>query len=602
MRRRVVLCAVAMVCGVLGVAAPVALAAGPCGSSGVYAVSGSTATCTYSAQGTEDTFTVPGGVTSLSVTAVGAPGGAGNGVQGGQGAQVVNTALSVNSGTTLYVDVGETGGGDAGAGCCGGGSGGGSSALLTTARATAVAGGELTGNPSTDARLLVAGGGGGGALFGGGGSAGDVAVTGAGAGGGCFSGGSPGGVGPTDGSSGGGAGGSCLSFGTGGSGGAGGGGAGTVFSGQGGGGGGGGWFGGGGGGLNDGAGGGSSYPGAGCTSACVSTASSTQASEVVISWTLLTPSINTSQRPPSATVGSSIADKATVSGGDGPTGTVTFNLYDNPNGTGTPLFTDTEPLVSGVATSAGYTTTVTGTDYWVATYNGDSTNNSVSSGTADEPVAIISSITFGPFATSTSVSCSPNPAITNQMVTCTADVSPVPDGGTMQFTDPGVTIPRCGAVPVNTTTGQASCTTTFNTPGSYQIQAVYPGDELFTGSQSPVITQTVTAPPPPPPAPPTRTSLRLSASPNPVVVGQQVTYTATVSPSPNGGHVTFFDNGHVIPGCANVAATNRGTATCKWAYTWAAVHTIRARYTGTPQFTNSAANKLTETVKKRPHH
>jgi hypothetical protein len=101
-----------------------------------------------------------------------------------------------------------------------------------------------------------------------------------------------------------------------------------------------------------------------------------------------TPAINTSQQPASATVGSSIADKATVSGGDNPTGTVTFNLYNNSNGTGTPLFTDTETLVGGSATSNGYTATAAGTDYWVATYNGDSNNSAVSSGTSAEPVSI----------------------------------------------------------------------------------------------------------------------------------------------------------------------------------------------------------------------
>src|SRR5208283_3375858 len=102
------------------------------------------------------------------------------------------------------------------------------------------------------------------------------------------------------------------------------------------------------------------------------------------------PAINTSQQPASATVGSSIADQATVSGGDNPTGTVTFNLYSNSTGTGTPLYTDANvTLVSGVATSAGYTATATGTDYWVATYNGNANNNSVTSGTASEPVIII---------------------------------------------------------------------------------------------------------------------------------------------------------------------------------------------------------------------
>jgi hypothetical protein len=107
-----------------------------------------------------------------------------------------------------------------------------------------------------------------------------------------------------------------------------------------------------------------------------------------VSITPATPGINTQQQPATANVGDSIADKATVTGGFNPTGTVTFRLFDNPNGTGTPLFTDTEPLAMGMATSAGFTATAAGTDYWVATYNGDSNNSKVSSGTADEPVTI----------------------------------------------------------------------------------------------------------------------------------------------------------------------------------------------------------------------
>ena len=101
-----------------------------------------------------------------------------------------------------------------------------------------------------------------------------------------------------------------------------------------------------------------------------------------------TPTLTTTQQPTSATVGTPIADKATVTGGFNPTGTVTFNLYNNSSGAGTPLFTDTETLVSGMATSASYTTTATGTDYWVATYNGDTNNATVRSGTAAEPVVI----------------------------------------------------------------------------------------------------------------------------------------------------------------------------------------------------------------------
>src|SRR5208337_3985062 len=107
-----------------------------------------------------------------------------------------------------------------------------------------------------------------------------------------------------------------------------------------------------------------------------------------VSITPATPSIITTQQPASATVGSSIADQATVSGGYNPTGSVTFNLFSNSNGTGL-LFSDANvPLVNGAATSTGYTATATGTDYWVATYNGDSNNGKVSSGLADEPVTV----------------------------------------------------------------------------------------------------------------------------------------------------------------------------------------------------------------------
>jgi uncharacterized repeat protein (TIGR01451 family) len=131
------------------------------------------------------------------------------------------------------------------------------------------------------------------------------------------------------------------------------------------------------------------------------------------------PSIGTVQQPASATVGSSIADKATVSGGFNPTGTVTFTLFNNPNGTGTPLFTDTEPLAGGAATSAGYTTTAAGTDYWVATYNGNANNNSVTSGTAAEPVTL----TPPPADLKITNAGSPNPVVSGERLTYTIEAT-----------------------------------------------------------------------------------------------------------------------------------------------------------------------------------
>jgi hypothetical protein len=130
--------------------------------------------------------------------------------------------------------------------------------------------------------------------------------------------------------------------------------------------------------------------------------SSGNASEPV-SITQATPTIATTATPTSAVVGTSIADKVTVSGGGNPTGTATFNLYDNSSATGTPLFTDTETLASGAATSKGFTTTATGTVYWVVKYSGDTNNTSVTSGNASEPVSITqASPTIATTATPTS--------------------------------------------------------------------------------------------------------------------------------------------------------------------------------------------------------
>jgi hypothetical protein len=63
--------------------------------------------------------------------------------------------------------------------------------------------------------------------------------------------------------------------------------------------------------------------------------------------------------------------------------------------------------VNGIATSASYIATAIGTDYWVATYNGDSNNKSLTSGTSDEPVVlrpISPSISTTPGATTTTTS------------------------------------------------------------------------------------------------------------------------------------------------------------------------------------------------------
>ena len=125
------------------------------------------ATQTYSYTGAEQTFTVPAGVTSLSVFAVGGSGGAGGNSGGAGGAAgAVSANLTVAPGQVLYVEVGGSGqaggagsaggangGGGGGAGTGGGGGGGGASDVRRS---------PLSDGLAPDPRLLVAPGGGGG--------------------------------------------------------------------------------------------------------------------------------------------------------------------------------------------------------------------------------------------------------------------------------------------------------------------------------------------------------------------------------------------------------------------------------------------------------
>ncbi|MER6274481.1 Ig-like domain repeat protein [Streptomyces sp900105755] len=117
-------------------------------------------TTTFNA-GANQPFTVPAGITQLSVTATGAAGQNGpSGGAGGSGATVSGT-LNVTPNSTLYVNV-DTGGGISNGPIpfIPGGAGGGSSDIRTCSSADA--GCVLTGVPGTDPRLIVGGGGGGG--------------------------------------------------------------------------------------------------------------------------------------------------------------------------------------------------------------------------------------------------------------------------------------------------------------------------------------------------------------------------------------------------------------------------------------------------------
>ena len=149
----------------------IAYSASPAHAAGTCTTTAGTTTCTFSPTGSEDTFVVPDGVSSVHVVATGAPGAVGNnGGSAGRGATVIGD-LTVTPGDTLYVNVGgaPTVGGTSACysdfDCIGGfnGGGGGSDAFFAGGGggASDVRTVSRDQDGSLVSRLIVAGGGGG---------------------------------------------------------------------------------------------------------------------------------------------------------------------------------------------------------------------------------------------------------------------------------------------------------------------------------------------------------------------------------------------------------------------------------------------------------
>ncbi len=172
-----------------------------------------------------------------------------------------------------------------------------------------------------------------------------------------------------------------------------------------------------------------------------------------------------SATPPSVAYGtSSTLAESGLPGGA--TGTVTFA-----SGT-TTLCTATLP-----ATSCSTSTTLRAGSYAVTvTYSGDS-NYASSTATTN--------LTVTPAATTTTVTSSQNPAAPNQSITYAAQVSPNPGSSSVTFTDNGVAIGGCTAVPIDPTTGKATCSTTYPGAGTHTISAAFNGNANYQVSSAP---------------------------------------------------------------------------------------------------------------------
>jgi hypothetical protein len=253
------------------------------------------------------------------------------------------------------------------------------------------------------------------------------------------------------------------------------------------------------------------------------------------------------------------------------TATVTCS---GPTPTGTASFFDGATLLgasvldgSGVASFTTANLAV-GSHGLTAVYNADSN--------CDTSTSPVDTQTVSQAATTTALTSSPDPSAYGQTKTLTATVNAVPPAsgtptGTVSFFD--------GATLLGTASlagGVSTLTTSALSVGSHALTAVFSGDSNFTGSASPVDTQTVTQ---------AATTTMLTSAPDPSVLGMPKTLTATVIPVPPAsgtptGTVSFFVGAALL----GTGTLSRGVASLTTSSLTVGSQKISPVYTGDASF------------------
>jgi hypothetical protein len=137
--------------------------------------------------------------------------------------------------------------------------------------------------------------------------------------------------------------------------------------------------------------------------------------------------------------------------------------------------------------------------------------------------------------------------------------------------------------------GTATFTTSGLGTGAHSITAIYGGDANFTGSASPILTQTINKT--------ASSSSVVTSSNNPSIIGTAVTLTASVTSPVTGtltGTVTFQDGASAL----GTGTLSGGTATFTTSGLGTGAHSITAIYGGDANFANSTSPALMQTVNK----
>lgn len=277
-------------------------------------------------------------------------------------------------------------------------------------------------------------------------------------------------------------------------------------------------------------------------------------------------------QPTSTALTSSVNPSAV---GDSVTLTATVSAAGAPVTAGTVAFTDgATTLAAGVPVAADGTATLTssilavGTHAITATYSG-----TAAYATSTDDLSQV----VGLRPTTTVITSSVNPSIgldsTTFTVTVTSDGASVSGGSITIGSGGSSTTQPLGELGITT------YTTNGLRAGTHEITATYSGTAVFAGS-SDSLTQVVN---------PRPTTTVLTTSGTPSLVGEPVTFTATVSTSvfTADGSVTFTDGATTL--AADVPVSG-GSATLTTTALTAGTHTITATYSNTAYFGASSAS------------
>jgi hypothetical protein len=218
------------------------------------------------------------------------------------------------------------------------------------------------------------------------------------------------------------------------------------------------------------------------------------------------------------TLGGAIHDTAHLSGGDNPTGTITFNLYGagDTGCAGNPVFTSTVTVAgNNDYTSASFTPTSAGAYRWVASYSGDAANHPAGPTACDDTAeaAVVRPPSITPVVPMFSTTAAAQSSGGRELYDTAHLDGGIDPGGTITFTLFGPNDQSCSGPPAFTTRVAVSGNGDYRSegfavplPGTYRWVASYSGDAMNaaagpTSCGDSAETSTVSATPAPAPEP-----------------------------------------------------------------------------------------------------